>query len=221
MRSTLLLLFLCSISWLSAQRNYDCDQLAIVYHGIVATDNGNQLFFEVSNVSYTGTLYNYPGFLLIDERGDTIAREETTYYGIGMNFQTHLLNIEDGFSLPFKGNLELWGSFYQHSYCSFPLEIEHSEMVERADFEEEPVKVTTNFAGDQLIVDLGGAYYDEDITYRIEIIDQDGKLSYSEKLETSVQAVPVNKIIGRGGYIVTIVDDTGKVVLAGEPFYLE
>ncbi|MEL7248638.1 MAG: hypothetical protein AAFO03_09470 [Bacteroidota bacterium] len=43
MRPTLLLLSLFSISLLSAQRTYECDQLAIAFHGIVATDNGDHL----------------------------------------------------------------------------------------------------------------------------------------------------------------------------------
>ncbi|MEO0725167.1 MAG: hypothetical protein AAFZ63_11540 [Bacteroidota bacterium] len=221
MRPTLLLLSLFSISLLSAQRTYECDQLAIAFHGIVATDDGDQLFFEVANAAYTGTLYNYPGFLLIGEKGDTIAREETTYYGIGTNFQTHLLNMEGDISLPFKGRLELWGSFYQHSYCSFPVEIKDADFVERSDLEEEPLKVTTNYAGDQLIVDLGGVYYEEEFAYQIKIIDEYGTLSYSAKLETTVVAIPVNKIAGTGGYMVDILDEAGDVILSSDFVYLE
>ncbi|MEL6657335.1 MAG: hypothetical protein AAFP77_00100 [Bacteroidota bacterium] len=221
MRWTLSVFLVSSISVLSAQRNYECDQLAIAFHGIVATDNGDQLFFEVSNASYTGTLFNYPGFLLIDEKGDTIAQEETTYYGIGTNFQTHLLNIESAFSLPFKGRLELWGSFYQHSYCSFPMEIEDADFVERSEVEEEPLKIATNYAGDQLVVDLGGVYYEEELTYQIEVVDEYGTLGYSAKLESTVVAIPVSKIAGTGGYVVSILDEAGEVILSSDVVYLE
>ena len=223
MRMPLLFLFFLNavFSCISAQRTDNCSQLAIAFHGIVATDDSDQLFFEISNASYNGTLYNYPGFILIDEKGDTIAREETNYYGIGTNFQTHLLKMEGELNLPFKGRLELWGSFYQHSYCSFPVEIEDADFVERSDFEGEPLKVATNYAGDQLIVDLGGIYYEEEFAYQIKMGDEYGTLSYSGPLESTVTTIPVSRIGGAGGYIVSILDEKGEVILSSDYVYLE
>ncbi|MEL7423558.1 MAG: hypothetical protein AAFN81_11235, partial [Bacteroidota bacterium] len=87
--------------------------------------------------------------------------------------------------------------------------------------EEEPLKVATNYAGDQLVVDLGGVYYEEELTYQIEVVDEYGTLGYSAKLESTVVAIPVSKIAGTGGYVVSILDEAGEVILSSDVVYLE
>lgn len=203
------------------QDDNHCEQLAIAFHGIVASEEGDQLFFEVSNARYAGHLYYYPGFLLISELGDTIAREETKYYGIGTSFQTHLLNVEADISFPFKGRLELYGSYYQNFFCGFPIEIEDADYVELDDFEEQEVKVAPTYAGDHIIVDLGGVPQAEVVRYEVEITDDRGYLKYSSPMETELTAIPVKEIGGSGMYLVNVWDAIKEIWLPSEPIFLD
>ena len=209
----LTILFCLATSHAFTQQAKDCEQLAIKFCGLVNTGEKDQLFFEVSNALYSGNLYNYPGFLLINEQGDTIAQEETNYYGIGTNFQTHLLDVKGDLSFPFVGRLELWGSYYQNSFCSFPMTIEKADKISLLDTERREIRTATNYAGDQLIIDLGGVYHESEVKYRLEILDEEGELVHASVLTTDVSVIPVKAVGGRGTYQVRIWDEVSERLL--------
>lgn len=69
----------------------------------------------------TSTLFDYPGFILHDANGDTLAKETVNFFGIGQE-SWHTLAIQPGATIPqgpFNGTLELWTLFGQELACSW------------------------------------------------------------------------------------------------------
>jgi hypothetical protein len=54
---------------------------------MIHPDNTNILHLEASNLS--DDIFSYPGFVLYNTVGDTIAKETVNYFGIGWNYQSH------------------------------------------------------------------------------------------------------------------------------------
>lgn len=92
-----------------------CDSIFI--HSCQPNATGNQVEVLVSNHSFD--LMDYPGFILFNANGDTIAIENTDYFGIGWNEQIHILEIINQPALPFTGTLELHTFFYDSLRCVF------------------------------------------------------------------------------------------------------
>ncbi|MEM7037845.1 MAG: T9SS type A sorting domain-containing protein, partial [Bacteroidota bacterium] len=69
-------------------------------------------------------IVDYPGFLILDANGDTVAMEVVNYFGIGSGPQSHWMEIKMAFALPMTGTLELHRGFYASRVCSWPLTIE-------------------------------------------------------------------------------------------------
>jgi hypothetical protein len=96
-----------------------CDSLTLsplAWHPFTDT----ALVLTASNAS--SVLFDYPGFLLLDPQGDTLAMEQVNYFGIGQGPQTHVLTVHPGASIPpgtFTGDLELWTGFYQTPGCTW------------------------------------------------------------------------------------------------------
>ena len=70
-------------------------------------------------------LFSYPGFLLVDGQGDTLAREEVSLFGIGTGPQAHYLSADPGVTIPtngFDATLVLLGNFGDTLYCTWDLE---------------------------------------------------------------------------------------------------
>ncbi|KAA3621377.1 MAG: hypothetical protein DWQ02_27860 [Bacteroidetes bacterium] len=207
---------------MSAQKKADCDQLTIRFNGLIDSGETDQLFFEVSNVMYTGSLYYYPGFLLLNEQGDTIAREEVKYYGIGTSFQTHLLELTDDISFPFVGRLELFGSYYSKKFCSFPIEIEEAEYVSLEEVEREVVKVALNYAGDHVVIDLGGNdITSEYLEYHFNLTNVQGQEVYTGEIDTDIFFIPVDLLGGAGSYYISVWDGINKKLLPTRHFLIE
>ena len=98
-----------------------CDSL-IFYSIQYAAYYDSIIEVTVSNPS--SVLFDYPGFILFDDNGDTLAIETVNYFGIGQFPQIHSLFVHPGATLPsgpFTGTLELWTSFYTNLSCTFPI----------------------------------------------------------------------------------------------------
>ena len=68
-------------------------------------------------------LFDYPGFVLIDSNGDTLAKEEVNFFGIGQE-SVHTLAVRPGVLDPtddFVGELELHTGFYDTLQCAWQL----------------------------------------------------------------------------------------------------
>lgn len=69
-------------------------------------------------------IYDYPGFVILDDNGDTVAVETVNYFGIGQE-SVHSLNVRPGVHNPsnnFNGSLELYSGFYDTFECEWDLD---------------------------------------------------------------------------------------------------
>ncbi|MEZ4756033.1 MAG: hypothetical protein R2817_04310 [Flavobacteriales bacterium] len=75
----------------------------------------------------TQELFPYPNFILFDAAGDTLAKEQTSLFGLPGSGSVHYLRIHPGAILPagpFAGRLELWTEFTTQLACTWPITIE-------------------------------------------------------------------------------------------------
>lgn len=74
---------------------------------------------HVTNAASGG--FDYPGFILFDANGDTLAMETTNLFGISID-SWHTLSIHPDAEIPsgeFTGRLELWTGFYDVLACTW------------------------------------------------------------------------------------------------------
>ncbi len=94
----------------------DLDIISIEWHPF----NDSALVVHVTN-TMENSAFGYPGFVLLDVNGDTVARETVLYKGIGTD-SWHTLEIHDGAIIPeepFPGTLHLWTGFYEEFACEW------------------------------------------------------------------------------------------------------
>lgn len=119
MRNVLSILFISISSIVLAQD--PCDDLnflSIQYSPF--TDS--VVVISVENNS--SQLFDYPGFVLINSDGDTVAKEMVNYFGIGSQ-SVHTLEVYGGMQDPlqnFQGQLQLHTLFYDELACSWNLD---------------------------------------------------------------------------------------------------
>lgn len=80
----------------------------------------------VVHVTNSAIGFSYPGFILFNDAGDTLALEQVNYFAIG-NDSWHTLSIHPGADLPsgsFDARLELWTGFYDILACSWELSLD-------------------------------------------------------------------------------------------------
>ena len=80
-------------------------------------NNNTEIQLLASNHSVD--IISYPGFILFNNNGDTIAKENVSFFGIGWGFQPHILQIINPPILPLYGYLELHSNFYDSLRCVF------------------------------------------------------------------------------------------------------
>lgn len=118
MKNLLVLPFLLLFSSLFAQDPCDdVDITSVQYSPFTDT----VIIVELINNSVAG--FPYPGFVLINANGDTVAKEDVDLFGIGQE-SLHRLNVIPGVQDPlsnFVGDLELYTGFYDVFACSWDL----------------------------------------------------------------------------------------------------
>lgn len=97
----------------------DCDSLDIISArwGVFSNE---QIVLTVANGS--SDLFDYPGFVLLDGEGDTLAKETVNYFGISQGPQEHFLDILPGVVIDgntVNGDLYLWSGFYTEQECQW------------------------------------------------------------------------------------------------------
>lgn len=118
------LLLAAFCSGMDVQAQTACDTLEILSINY-APFSDTAVRIQVVNES--SVLFDYPGFILFDENGDTLAVETVFYFGIGQESE-HMLTIHPDAVVPvgtFQGTLELWTGFYDQMACSwsFPIDL--------------------------------------------------------------------------------------------------
>lgn len=92
------------------------DLISLEWHPFTDT----ALVVNVQNNSSTGELFDYPNFILLDNDGDTLAKETVNFFGISAD-SWHVLRVQPGadLSTPVNGILELWTGFTTQLACSW------------------------------------------------------------------------------------------------------
>lgn len=78
---------------------------------------------EVMNHN-SNIIFDYPGFVLLNDNGDTVALETVNYFGIGSE-SVHSLNVRAGVHDPldnFEGTLKLYSGFFDTFECEWDLD---------------------------------------------------------------------------------------------------
>ena len=95
-----------------------CDSLIIDY---LRWSPFSDSTLELHVFNYSNTLFDYPGFVLLDQNNDTLAKETVNTFGIPTE-SWHTLTIQPGAVIPqgiFSGTLHLWTDFYMDEACIF------------------------------------------------------------------------------------------------------
>jgi hypothetical protein len=117
----LLIPLLLLLAGVSANAQDGCDDLTIVsvrYSPFTDTI----IIVEVTNAG--SELFSYPGFVLINANGDTLAKETVNYFGIAGQ-SVHHLTVRPGVAGPldnFEGTLQLHTGFYDALACTWPMD---------------------------------------------------------------------------------------------------
>ena len=96
---------------------FSCDSIQISNVNYTP-DSLNQISLMASNANLD--IISYPGFVLLNDIGDTVAKEIVNYFGIGYFPQQHFLQAYQPISNPFAGTIELHSWFYDSLRCVFP-----------------------------------------------------------------------------------------------------
>ncbi|MEC8616343.1 MAG: T9SS type A sorting domain-containing protein [Bacteroidota bacterium] len=96
---------------------FSCDSIQISNVNYTP-DSLNQISLMASNANLD--IISYPGFVLLNDIGDTVAKEIVNYFGIGFFPQQHFLQAYQPISNPFAGTIELHSLFYDSLRCVFP-----------------------------------------------------------------------------------------------------
>ncbi|RPG60392.1 MAG: hypothetical protein CBD51_001160 [Flavobacteriales bacterium TMED191] len=91
--------------------NYSCDALeisSIVY-------NSNQITVTIQNSSFAG--FPYPGFILFNSLGDTMAIEDVNFFGIG-DESVHILGLTEQ-TITSAVSLQLFTGFFETMVCEW------------------------------------------------------------------------------------------------------
>ncbi|MCB9285165.1 MAG: hypothetical protein H6563_13900 [Lewinellaceae bacterium] len=202
MKTIYLFFFLALGAGVAAQS--PCDLVTVQDIRYDAFSNA-ELVVEVTNDS--PSIFDYPGFILYDTNGDTVAKEVVNFFGIG-TFHIAVLGVYPDAQITsdtFQGTLELWTGFYTDLACTFDIF--------------EPLCPGTDC--DTLIFDfsnLGGALTNGFFTYSVK--DQAGAVQVAKdfSLEDTVQQFQDTLCLPPGDYTLSISTDDNPV--AGQPYFM-
>ena len=147
-----------------------CDSIFI--HSVIPNATGEQIEVMASNHSLD--IMSYPGFILFNENGDTIAVEDVNYFGIGWNEQLHILNIINQPTLPMTGLLELHTHFYDSLRCSWSWTLGPAKLTEQ---QEESIQIAPNPAHDWIEIQ----HLTDNISLEINIYN-----AYGEQMKSNL-----------------------------------
>ena len=125
-----------------------CDSVVIFYNYMDTTITPNLIYFDVQ-VSGFGPNVGYPGFVLINNLGDTIAYENLNTAGnvftlMPNAIETRFLEIIQNFSLPFNGFIHLvdgWFAGNPNTECIYPFYIAGITSIEEESINKKLLKV--------------------------------------------------------------------------------
>jgi hypothetical protein len=183
-------LFLAPVA-VNAQSWPACDSLFIDCCSI-EVDGANTITLYATN--YSTNIFSYPGFVLLDGNGDTIAVETVNYFGIGGGSQPHVLDLVNPITLPFTGTVGLWALFYDTLACTIPVSFSDSTL-SITQPGEGTIGMYPNPAAN--VVYIGG----DNEPFTLEVLNTSGQLVRRERYHR-LGAIPVNvSMLAPGTYI--------------------
>ncbi len=178
-----------------------CDSLTI--DNIFVNDSTG--FVEVTVTNNSSEIFSYPGWILFDGNMDTIAVETVNLFGfLGQN--TFYLEIQNGMTYPFTGELGLYTGFYDSLWCTFPVTID-STMVGVDLPLEESVEVFPNPVKDQLSIQFGEIEVSE-----LKLYNNSGQLIYSDRLKQQRGTAIDFSNWPVGLYHLVLMDNQGRLI---------
>ena len=124
-QNVLFIFFLSGLLFQQAHAQSPCDSLYIQNVQYSAT-NSDIIAITVLNEN-TGWWFNYPGFILYDQNGDTLAQETVDFFGIGTGVQVHHLVVNSNAQIPsgsFPATIELYTGFGDSLMCTWQQSVE-------------------------------------------------------------------------------------------------
>jgi hypothetical protein len=97
-------------------QQFSCDSIQISTMQLSTVNPTVEVMVKNTNID----IISYPGFIMFNSNGDTLAKEVVYYFGIGWTYQLHELNIINPINLPLNGYLELHSLFFDTLVCTFP-----------------------------------------------------------------------------------------------------
>ncbi len=211
MKNIILILFTIVPILSFAQNN--CDNL-VISCCTPNLDDPNFLEVEVTDMTpFPVEFFDYPGFILLDQNGDTIAKETVNYFGIGSNTQTHLLEKWQNLVLPFEGELHLFSSFYDSLHCIFPIIIDETNSIFIPEISNTDISIFPNPT--RGIVQIKGEDLNKYQNLSLDLFNALGQRIYSSNIsgDETVVFLPILK----GTYFVQLYDKE-KIIFADKLF---
>jgi len=194
-----LLLFAAS----SASAQNVCDNLLVSdvrYHAFTDT------LINVYCANWNQTeIFNYPGFMLRNAEGDSVAGETVNTFGIG-NGHVAYMRIVDGVTFAdhhIDGTLELWTDFYAEQACTFALD---ESLCPTDDCN--PLSLS--------LVNWGGALTNGVFNFVVRNADNENLLEGQLTLDDTHQDTTVALCLPNGHYTITVESTEGTSM--GQPW---
>ena len=124
-----------------------CDSVVLIYNYMDTTTTPNLIYLDVQ-VSSFGPSVGNPGFVLLNNLGDTIAYENFNTAGnvftlMSNTIETRFLDINQNFNLPFDGFIHLvdgWFAGNPNTECIYPFYITGTTSIEEESINKELLK---------------------------------------------------------------------------------
>ena len=124
-----------------------CDSVALIYNYMDTTTTPNLIYFDVQVSGFVSSI-GYPGFVLLNNLGDTIAYENFNTAGnvftlMSNAIETRFLDIIQNFNLPFDGFIHLvdgWFAGNTNTECIYPFYITGTTSIEEESINKELLK---------------------------------------------------------------------------------
>ena len=125
-----------------------CDSVVLIYNYMDTTTTPNLIYFDVQVSGFFPSV-GYPGFVLLNNLGDTIAYENFNTAGnvftlMSNAIETRFLDIIQNFNLPFDGFIHLvdgWFASNPNTECIYPFYITGTTSIEEESINKELLKV--------------------------------------------------------------------------------